>query len=128
MDYVERSLSEAEGEKQFLEYAIIHCSGYAACVAAGFSNEDAVYGCGPDFEKAGHRLEAAKAKAIDLMTQQKNINAVRILADKLLEFGFVDYDHADVLMDLADGKTNESEYEQYLTLRRMSEADQFRGQ
>ena len=114
---VPRFSSDEEGEDVFLRDAICACAGYAACVAAGYSQEQALSGCESDFERAGHRKERACELALELMASGANVLAVRLLADKLLELTTVDHDHILILMQLTDGECSEAEYREYLDMR-----------
>jgi hypothetical protein len=108
---------EEEGEDVFLRDAISACAGYAACIAAGYSEEQALTGCESDFERAGHRKERACELALELMANGANVLAVTLIADKLLELTTVDHDHIIILMQLADGECSEAEYREYLDMR-----------
>ena len=110
-------LSDEEGEDVFIRDAISACAGYAACVAAGFSEEQALTGCESDFERAGIRKERACELALKLMANGANVRAVRLIADKLLELTTVDHDHISILMQVTDGECSEAEYREYLDMR-----------
>jgi len=114
---VPKSSSDQEAEDVFLNDAICACAGYAACIVAGFSLEQALTGCESDFERAGHRKELACELALELMGRDSNARAVRLIADKLLELTTVDHDHIGVLIEIADGECSEEEYREYLVLR-----------
>ncbi len=60
-----------DDEQSTADYDVVRCAGYAAVVAAGFSEAEAEVGCDAtdycDFRMVHGELETAKAKAIDLM-------------------------------------------------------------
>ena len=114
---VPKSSSDQEAEDVFLNDAICACAGYAACIVAEFSLEQALTGCESDFERAGHRKELACELALELMGLDSNVRAVRLIADKLLELTTLDHDHIGVLIEIADGECSEEEYREYLDLR-----------
>lgn len=114
---ISESATKEEGEKLFMADAIFACAGYAACVVAGFSEEQALSGCGADFERAGHRKERACELSLEMLCRDENVRAVQLIADKLLEIKTIDYDHLGVLMELADGECSEEEYREYLEFR-----------
>jgi hypothetical protein len=114
---VPRSSSDEEAEKVFENDAICACAGYAACIVAGFSQEQALTGCESDFERAGHRKERACDLALELLGRDENVRAVRLIADKLVELSTIDYDHIGVLIEIADGECSEDDYLEYLELR-----------
>jgi hypothetical protein len=109
--------SDEEGEDVFFRDAICACAGYAACIVAGCSEEQALTGCEADFERAGHRKENACKHALELMDREENVQAVGLIASKLIELTALDYDHLCVLMELANGQCSEPEYREYLEAR-----------
>lgn len=114
---ISKSATIEEGEELFMADAIFACAGYAACVVAGFSEEQALMGCDSDFERAGHRKERACELALELLRRDENVRAVQLIVDKLLELNIIDYDHIGVLLELADGECSEEEYREYLEFR-----------
>ena len=106
-----------EAQKQVTTY----CAGYAAVVAAGFDAVTAELGCGDDFEKAERIIElwglpdldTQKAIAVELMSQDRNRQAVESLVQELLTRHTLDADFADVLISYADGGCSESEWIQF---------------
>lgn len=100
--------------------ALCCCAGYAAMIAAGFSQQEAEEGCEIDFynaKKFSRRPETSKKNAVDLMRQEKNIRAVGRIADELLIRKTIDYDVTEVLVDLIDGETTEEEYRLFVKFR-----------
>lgn len=98
---------------------VVRCAGYAAAVAAGFSEAEAEVGCYEedefDFQQVRGDLETAKAKAIDLMREPENVKAVKRIADELLLRRRLHGDHVGLLLDLAFGEITEQEYLQLLS-------------
>lgn len=104
-------------EQYFLDDAVFACAGYGAMKAAGYTDERAQWGCEPDFERAGHRLERAKTKAVALMALPDNIRAVDRLAKELMRHRTLDGDHMGIVIDVSDGGTTEAELAEYLQIR-----------
>ena len=98
---------------------VVRCAGYAAVVAAGFTEAEAAAGCYErdeyDFPQVHGDLETAKAKAIDLMREPENVKAVKRIADELLLRHRLHGDHVGLLLDLAYGEITEQEYLQLLS-------------
>ncbi len=105
---------DERAESYFNNVAVHCCAGYAATLVAGYSEAQAIKGCENDFEEAGHRLEAGKREAVKLMQCPENRLAVERVVEELLRRRRLDGDHIEVLIDVADGKTTEEEYQQFL--------------
>lgn len=124
-DYEDGAAGLCEGEglwgDEDDEYLAAHdawyCAGYAAVLAAGYSEDEAVAGCGSDFDGVHGDLATAKTKALDLMQQQENVAAVRRIAEELMQRRALDPDHVTLLLNLSDGEVTESEYRQFLSFR-----------
>ncbi len=104
--------------------AVYACAGYAAVLAAGYSEDEASSGCWSDFDdarKASRPLTTIKQEAIALMSRPENVKAVGRIADELLVQKTLEPDVVDVLVDVADGKTTEEEYQRFLVLMRHSQ-------
>ena len=103
----------------------INLGGYAACIAAGDTEDQAVFGCGTDFNNAQERIDAwqlgtlseAKAKAVKFMRRRKNVRAVELVAQHLLLHGKLETWYLGVLVSLADGETTPAEFDQFLVFR-----------
>jgi len=105
------------------------CAGYAALIAAGCSEADAREGCegteGSDFATANEiiagyslgTLEYWLTKAIAMMSQDANKNAVTLVAQHLLQHKRLGPDYCEVLVDLSDGEISLQEWEEYLMTR-----------
>jgi ATP-dependent Zn protease len=107
--------SEFEAQSaEFRKEAVYDCAGYAALIAAGYSEADATQGCGSDFDKAAGNayttLEAAKTRAVELMREPKNIAAVQRVADELLRKNTLEPDEVAILIEIADGESSEADY------------------
>lgn len=109
--------ADEQAEAQFEAEAVYCCAGYAAMLAAGYPEEQAIELCESDFVEAGHRLEVGKRKAVELMRRPENRLAVERVAEELLHRKRLDGDHILVLIDVADGETTVEEYHAYLSLR-----------
>ena len=100
---------------------VVRCAGYAAVVAAGFSEAEAEAGCYErdyyDFRMVRGDLETAKAKAIELMREPENVEAVKRIADELLLRRRLHGDHVGLILDLAFGEITEQFYLQLLSAR-----------
>ena len=55
------------------------------------------------------------------MSRPENVKAVRRIADELLVQKTLEPDVVDVLVDVADGKTTEEEYQRFLALMTYSQ-------
>lgn len=108
------------------------CAGYAAMIAAGHTEDEALSGVYKDFEEAGEvitawalpgSIEDWQARAVDLMRRPENVAAVALIAEHLLQRKCLDGDYCDVLVELADGETNEAEFARYLAFRERAEQD-----
>ena len=109
------------GEKEAFENeAIYACAGYAALIAAGYSEEEAERGCDSDFQNAEAVCEKAlnevKQEAVLLMSQLENIRAVSRIANELLDEMTLDSEQVEILIAIEDGDTTEEEYQDYLIL------------
>ena len=112
-----------EERAAFDNEAVYACAGYAAVLAAGYSEGEASAGCESDFDEAKKvtkPLATIKQEAVALMSRPENVNAVRRIADELLMRTTLDPEVVDVLVDVADGKTTEEEYQRFLALMRYS--------
>ena len=112
----------AEERQAFENEAIYSCAGYAAMLAVGYAEEEALAGCEADFEKAERvcnvRLYVSKEKAIALMMQPQNIAAVARVAGELLSRSTLEWEEVEILIDVADGEATEQDYQRYLVMKR----------
>ena len=112
----------AEQRLAFENEAIYSCAGYAAVLAAGYSDEAALAGCGSDFDKAERAcdvpLNVSKEKAVKLMTLPENTSAVARVADELLSQSTLEWDEVVILIEVADGEATEQDYQRYLIMSR----------
>jgi len=112
----------AEERQAFENEAIYACAGYAAMLAAGYAEEEALAGCEADFEKAERvcnvRLYVSKEQAMALMMQPQNIAAVARVAGELLSRSTLEWDEVEILIDVADGEATEQDYQRYLVMKR----------
>lgn len=125
----ERSIWNAE----YAEAVVMSlCSGYAAVLVAGYAEEEAVLGCGSDFERAGDLiaewglggdLEAWKFKAAELMRRPENVAGVALVAEHLLRHQRLEADFVDVLLEYADGDCSPEDFAQYLAIRKLLARD-----
>ncbi len=112
----------AEQRLAFENEAIYSCAGYAAVLAAGYSDEASLAGCGSDFDKAERAcdvpLNMSKEKAVELMTLPENTSAVARVADELLSQSTLEWDEVVILIEVADGEATEQDYQRYLVMKR----------
>ena len=105
----------AEQRLTFENEAIYSCAGYAAVLAAGYSDEAALAGCGSDFDKAERAcdvpLDISKEKAVELMTLPENTAAVARVAAELLSQSTLEWDEVAILIEVADGTATEQDYQ-----------------
>ena len=108
------------------------CSGYAAMVAVGCTEFEALAGTEDDFEQAGELIaewvlpgdiEAWQARAVDLMCRHENMAAVALIAEHLLQRKRLDGDYCDVLVEVSDGAATKADLARYLALREHIEQD-----
>jgi hypothetical protein len=125
LEAVEFDLTDdpAELERQneeFRKQAVYQCAGYAALIAAGYSQREASHGCGADFARGTNAyitLKDAQRRAVDLMRNTENVAAVARIAKALIEHGTLDPDNVDALISVADGEMTEDFYQQLARLR-----------
>lgn len=100
------------------------CAGYAALVAAGYEDKEARDGAWSDFERAQELidawkldpLEACMGKAVMLMLEDRNINAVRTVASEVLVKRRLDGDYIHALIELSDGEITRDDLANFLYL------------
>ena len=101
-------------DSEFEKEAIYCCAGYAALVAAGYSEEEALLGANSDFAKAKEvadlSMEEISKKSVELMTQPDNIAAVAKVADELLRRKTIYGDQVETLVELSDGEITDDDY------------------
>ena len=111
----------AEQRLAFENEAIYSCAGYAAVLAAGYSDEAALAGCESDFETAQSvcpvPLKVIKEKAVALMTLSENAAAVARVAGELLSQSTLEWDEVEILIKVADGEATEQDYQRYQALK-----------
>jgi len=108
--------------------ALAYLAGYAALIAHGYSEDEALNGADDDYEKTVQlietwkldRLETLKREAIELMSQAENAKAVRLLADRLLENEEIYSDEIEIIIEVADGSETEENYQSFLETRRLA--------
>ncbi len=110
------STPDEQAAASFEAEAIYSCAGYAAVLAAGYPEAEAIAGCESDFAEAGDLLDIGKSKAVELMQRPENQQAVKHVADELSRHRCLDGDHVAVLINVADGDMTEKEYQAYLKL------------
>jgi ATP-dependent Zn protease len=118
---VEHVRDAAAAVKQVIAYG----SGYAALMAAGHDEESAKEGADRDFAKAegliarflSGDLTEWMARAVAMMREPRNVNAVTVVSDWLLREKTLDGDVIDLLVDLADGEISQVEFDRYLLLK-----------
>jgi ATP-dependent Zn protease len=102
------------------------CAGFAACVCAGYGKRQANLGCHSDFHKAKGILKFWalgilkdwKAKAIEFMGSPENLRAVELIAEHLLQWERLDSEYMECLVDLADGKGTEADFQEFIAFRK----------
>ena len=112
---VEHVYDQVQAGDQTLAYY----AGYAALLAAGYSEEDASLGADDDFALAGYLIDfwqigdetEWKQKAKILMLDEANIVAVARVAEELLFERRLVMDQIGALIDVADGDIPEQEYQ-----------------
>ena len=110
------------------EYArkqvLCYCAGYAALIAADYSDEDAKQGADNDFNIATKllawlplpsTLEEWLSKSVTLMSSPENIRAVDFVAKALMEHETLNADYVDMSVEYVDGKFTEKEWLDYLS-------------
>jgi len=111
----------AEQRLAFENEAIYSCASYAALLAAGYSDEAALAGCGSDFDNAERAcdvpLDVSKEKAVELMALPENTAAVARVAGELLKQRTLEADEVVILIAIADGEATEQDYQQYQALK-----------
>jgi hypothetical protein len=104
---------------------IAYCAGYAAMIAAGYSDVDSRSGADDDFDNAEQLIEfwglpdgiaIWQGRAVEMMREPENIAAVALVADYLVRHGKLAGDVCDEIVKAADGKTTQPELERFLRL------------
>ncbi len=108
------STPDEQAAASFEAEATYSCAGYAAVLAAGYPEAEAIAGCESDFAEAGDLLDIGKSKGVEQMQRPKNLRAVKHVAEELSRLRYLDGEHVEVLIDLADGEMTEEEYQTYL--------------
>lgn len=112
-----------EDDEHLADHDAWFCAGYAAVIAAGYSEDVAAAGCDSDFDGVHGDLATAKTKALDLMQQPENVTAVTRIAEELMRRRRLHPDHVTLLLELSDGELPESEYLQLLSFRGWSNSN-----
>ena len=107
--------SKAEAEDQALAF----CSGYAALLAAGYSEAEALRGADDDFEWTRYLIDRWqladesewRRKALSTMCEAVNIAAVARISEELLEERRLEMHLIELLVDVADGQITEEKYQ-----------------
>lgn len=100
---------------------IISCAGYAALKVKEYSENDCRLGAERDFEEAEELIAGFELEALDfwleetvqMISSPENIAAIDRIAKYLLNNSFLRGEHAQVLVDVADGKASEDELAHY---------------
>lgn len=107
------------------DQVMAYLAGYAAMIAAGYSEVEAEAGADDDFEHAERliadwlpeaSLPRSKQRAVELMAESANRNAVAFVVEELLIRGTIDGQLLDLMLGYADGDITEAEYRQALLL------------
>ncbi len=59
----------------------------------------------------------SKEKAVELMTLPKNTAAVARVADELLSQSTLEWEEVEILINVADGRATEQDYQRYLAMK-----------
>jgi hypothetical protein len=115
--------SAKEAEPMVLAYL----AGYAALIAAGHGEGVARAGADSDFAEAEElikfwglagSLDDWRARAVELMAEQRNVRAVALIAEELTRT--LPAECAEALVDVADGGTTQEEYLRFFFTLRLS--------
>ena len=96
-------------------------AGYAAMIAAGYDEKQAMEGAWSDFDAVeilierwgfSRTVEEWKAEVMEMMRELRNVQAVSKLAIELMEVGTMEWDTAGLCIDAADGLLSEEEFRQ----------------
>jgi hypothetical protein len=105
---------------------LAYCAGYAALVAAGYSDAEALRGTDQDFAEAESvittwalpdGLEGWKTRAVEMMGRPENVAAVALVAQHLTERRVLSPDLLGALVELSDGEITADEFKQFLQLQ-----------
>ncbi|UCC45163.1 MAG: hypothetical protein JSU65_04410 [Candidatus Zixiibacteriota bacterium] len=119
---VEHVWDAEDAHKQLLGY----CAGYAALVAAGYSNDDARSGADDDMENAAElvrkwpsigTLDEGQRQAVTLMSSAENIRAVDYVARALMKHETLEADYMINLVGWADGDMTDEEWLDFIAWR-----------
>ncbi len=107
------------------DQVLAYYGGYAALVAAGYDETRASMGAADDFAMAAYLIDAWrigeesewKLKALELMRHADNVSAVARVANELQVERQLFADQVAMLVELADGRWTEEQYQQVKRLR-----------
>ena len=126
--------SMAEGKDHVLDaedaptQVLCYCAGYAALIANGNNEGDAIRGADDDFENTEELLEKWpesltgtlndwKGQSVALMSAPENIRAVDFVAKSLLKYETLQADYLEMLVELADSNITEEEWQRFLAIQ-----------
>jgi hypothetical protein len=105
---------------------LIYCAGYAALIAAGYCEAEAMRGTSDDFRQAKALatrwglpgdISAWKAEAVELMRRPENMAAVVMVAQHLLKRRTMDSDWVWCALSLVDGEMTADQFDGYVRFR-----------
>jgi hypothetical protein len=122
---VKRGRAIAEGiehvcdQVQAGDQVLAYYAGFAALLAGGYSEKEAVLGADDDFALADYLIDfwqigkdyEWKQKAVLLMQDESNVAAVARVSEELLRERRLVMDQVETLIDVADGGIPEREYQ-----------------
>ena len=90
--------ADARTEAEAIDQVMSYCWGYAACVAAGFAEDQAKGGCDLDFDTAQRlikiwslaELSHWQSEAVELMRRSENLRPVDLIGQYLIQHGTID--------------------------------------
>ncbi len=109
-----RFICRMKAEELFRLHAVYVCAGYAALIAYGCPEEEALLGCESDIEQAGSFLQEGKSGAISLFRKVQNRAAVELIADELVRIKTLDHSQVSTLLEVADGEATMDDYWEFL--------------
>ena len=113
----EDTVELARQDELFRRDAIIFLAGYAALKALGASEDAAILGCESDFEGAKalssgdeQVFTLLKDETINLMSDSKNLAAVKLVAAELVKHKKISCSTLEILLEVIDGESDMDDY------------------
>ncbi len=121
---------DADDRDEGIGQVMSYCAGYAACVAAGYPEDQAKGGCDLDFDTAQglikiwslKELSHWQSQAVELMRRPENLRAIDLIGQYLMQHGTIDDERMRTVVEVAEGQTTLHWFEAYDARRKWIES------